>query len=629
MPHDSAPHGIARRDGYTLAYDICGHDDGLPVPLTQLEQSSPGAYRLLEICSVLAPDIALDLLDNTAMVDLVRQADPTLPRRPGAAKLIQQLNKLALLKLDNGARHIQVHRILQNVVRKRMALERVEATQRDVLQVFVAVRPDDDVDNGATWERYRMLWPHLEVRPEGERVPGQPPSLFEAALAADDPEVLELMVDRIRYIWVRGTNDQSGELAEVVERAWRARLATAGDPAERERILVPLLRAQFNHANALRDQGRFEVAYDLDTETLREQQRILGGTQADTLMTAGGLGADLRALGHYGQALDRDRATHATWAQEFGDDYPRTLAALHNLASSLRLAGYFAEARDHDELAVRRREVVLGRGKYFTLYSQGSLARDLRELGEYERSIALLRDVVKGFTALRGPLAAITLSAQINLAVSIRSAGRADEAQPLLDDAHGTLRRQFGAEHWETLACRLSRATNLLSLQRYDEARAETTAVRDAYAGRLGPTHPHTLVCENNLSAIERARGDLDAATAAAETACAGLATALREDHPFLLAARVNRTIYRYESGDEASAAAEAEALAEHTRRVLGDKHPDTRRAQANASLMRRGGGADPEVVADLAAALGTNHPAVTAVREGRPLHRVLDPHPF
>ncbi|WP_033357417.1 FxSxx-COOH system tetratricopeptide repeat protein [Dactylosporangium aurantiacum] len=594
------------------------------VSLNQLEESSPAAYRLLEICSVLAPDIALDLLNNNAMLDLLRRVDATLLRRPSAAKLIQQLNRLALLKLDNGARRIQVHRILQNVVRGRMSPERVEETQRDVLRVFVAVRPEDDVDNATTWDRYRMLWPHLAESRTG--------SLFEIALASDEPAVLELMVDRIRYVWIRGSVDQSHALAKRIEAAWRTRLQATTDPAARERLLVPLLRAQFNHANALRELGRVQEALALDTETLRQQTDLLGEAGADTLMTAGGLGADLRALGHYGQAMERDRTTFATWSQEYGEEYPRTLAAQHNLASSLRLAGHFDLAREQDELVIQRRERVLGRRTFFTLFSQGSLARDLRELGDYDRSIALLNEVVAGYTDIRGTESVWTLGARVNLAVSIRSAGRAGDAQPILDECYEALDRQFGAEHPETLACRLSRATNLLSVGRIDTARAETEAVRTEYTRLLGSTHPHTLVCDNNLSAIERARGDLDAALAAAEAACAGLTDALHDRHPFLLAARMNRAIILHEQDRAEEAVAIAGPVAALTAEVLGARHPDALRARANATLMEPADGtraADPQVVADLAAALGEAHPAVKALQEGRFLHRVLDPHPI
>ncbi|WP_344505146.1 FxSxx-COOH system tetratricopeptide repeat protein [Dactylosporangium maewongense] len=594
--------------------------------LNRLQAESPGAYRLLEVCSLLAPAIALDLLNNNSMLDLLRRTDATLPRRPSAAKLIQQLNRLALLKLDSSARRVQVHRILQNVVRARMPREEIESTQRDILQVFAKVRPEDDVDNASTWDRYRMLWPHLEVE-AGPESPVR--SLFDMALVSDDPAVLELIVDRIRYVWVRGSFMQSHDLAVRIEQAWRERLATLTDAAERERLLVPLLRAQFNHANALRDLGRVLEARDLDTETLRQQTELLGDTAFDTLMTAGGLGADLRALGYYGQALERDRTTYAAWSQEYGEYYPRTLAAQHNLASSLRLAGHFALACEQDEQVVQLGEVVLGRRTFFHLFSQGSLARDLRELGDYDRSIGLLLEVVAGFGELRGDEAVWTLSARVNLAVSIRSAGRAHEAQPILDDCYRTLDRQFGADNPDTLACRLSRATNLLSLQKTAEARWETDAVRAAYASLLGPQHPHTLVCENNLSAIERALGNLDAALVAAEAACEGLTAALHDRHPFLLAAQMNLAVILYENGRVEEAVALALRVADLTADALGVRHPDALRARANASLTDSPTGVDPQVLADLDAALGDRHPVVKAVQEGRLLHRLLDPHPF
>jgi hypothetical protein len=601
------------------------------VSLNQLEENSKGAYRLMEISSVLAPDIALDVINHDAMIDLLRETDPSLQRRPSAAKLIQQLNRLALLKLDNAARRIQVHRILQQVVRARMSADRLEATQHGVLSMLAAARPGDDVDNAATWGRYRMLWPHLETESApGDAGVGAPRPLFDIALMSDDPAVLELVVDRIRYVWVRGTVEQSRELAERAETAWRNRLSVTTDPVEHEKIRIPLLRAQFNHANALRELGRFQEAFDLDTDTLAQQRELLGETHADALMTAGGLSADLRALGRYGQALDRDRETYAIWSQEYGDDYPRTLAALNNLATSLRLAGYFVEARNNDEQAVQRRHTVLGERGFYTLFSQGSLARDLRELGDYDRSITLLRDVVSGFTEDRGPDAVVTLSTRVNLAVSYRSAGLAEDAQQILDDCYVQL-QQYGERHPELLACRLSRATNLLSVQRYEEAKAETIAVRDAYSRQLGRRHPHTLVCENNLSAIERALGNGAAALAAAESACTGLAHALHEEHPFLLAAQMNRAIYLFEAGDTFEASALAEDLAGMTRQVLGAKHPDALRASANAQLMQSGEArtADPQVLADLTAALSGAHPAVRALQDGRLLHRVLDPHTY
>ncbi|GAA2362868.1 FxSxx-COOH system tetratricopeptide repeat protein [Dactylosporangium salmoneum] len=596
--------------------------------LDELQQNDPVAYRLMEVLSVLAPDISLDLIHHNAMVDLLRASDPSR-RRPSATRTVQKLSRLALLKLDHATGRIQVHRMLQAAMRQRMGAEHREAAQRAVLAVLTAAKPEKDVDDRDAWDGYRALWPHLEIGYEQAEVAAGTRSLFLMAVASDQPAVLELLVDRIRYVWVRGPADQCDRLATRIENAWRQRLATVKDPVLRDTLRVSLLRAQFNHANALRQLGRFQEAFDLDTATHAEQSELLGETHLDTLMTAGGLGGDLRALGRYDEALKRDRATHATLSMEYGDTYRRTLAALNNLATSLRLAGYYAEARAQDEFALQRREAILGRRAYYTLWSQAQLGRDLRELGDYERSIAMLTDAFNGYSEDPGPDAAPTLSTHAHLAVSLRSQGKAELAQTKLDDCYTAL-LQYGADYPDTLACQLSRATNLLSVGRLTEAKNETIRVLDAYRRNLTAAHPHTLVCENNLSAIERALGNVPAALAMAERAVEGLALALRPDHPVLLAAQANQAVYLFEAERADEARPLADEVAATLLGVLGDKHPDALRALANARLMRsERGTADPEVLADLTVALGPEHPAVRALQEGRLLHRVLDPGPF
>ena len=99
------------------------------------------------------------------------------------------------------------------------------------------------------------------------------------------------------------------------------------------------MNLQFQIANVLRFQGRFIEARDLDTYVLERQRAVLGNDHLLTLITANGLGADLKALGEYREALDIDRQTYDSLKDEFGEDYGRTLMAAHNLAVSLRLVG--------------------------------------------------------------------------------------------------------------------------------------------------------------------------------------------------------------------------------------------------------------------------------------------------
>lgn len=594
--------------------------------LSRLHSESPAAYRLLELCSVLAPEIGLDFLNSKGIGQLLRQHDSAVRGRSSAAQLIQRINRLALLKLDTRAQQIQVHRLLQGVVRGRMTPEQLRTTQQQVVSALAVARPEADVDEADSWDRYRMLWPHLEVSD----------AAMQTALDSDDPAVLELLVDRVRYIWLRGGLDQGRELGHRIDEAWTARIESAADPAERDLLRPPLLRLRFNLGNILREQGHFAQAYSLDETTLAEQGQLLGETHTDTLMTSGGLAADLRAMGRYGQALTRDRATHAAWFQEFGEDYPRTLAALNNLASSLRLTGRYREAKELDERALERRRIVLGRANFWSLHSAACLARDDREAGDYERSISLLRDVLAGYQNMRGPNALATLNTQTNLAVSLRSIGKADEAAGLLDTVYPVLRQNFGKNSPDTLACRLSRATNLLAIGESVTAHEELKAVKKAYQDLLGPQHPHTLICENNLSVVSRALGDRPRALAAAKSAASGLAEALHPEHSFLLAAQMNLAVCRAETGDLGGAIDLTERLHELIRKVLGKDHPDTLRCAANLALLRvLPSGQDAtanESAIDLTgmiAVLGAGHPDVQTLRNRRLLDRVLDPHPF
>ncbi|MEO3923111.1 FxSxx-COOH system tetratricopeptide repeat protein [Micromonosporaceae bacterium B7E4] len=593
--------------------------------LDRLKQDSPGAYRLLEICSVLSVKVSIELLNSKGIGELLRQADPSVPTRSGAAKLIQRTNRLALLRLDTRAQQIELHRLLRDAVQRRMTGEEQQAIRQQVISALAAARPDSDVDVAENWDRFQLLWPHLEESEEA----------MQAALDSDDPAVLDLLVERVRYIWLRGVLHQARELAERILAAWTTRIEESTDPAVPEMLRPPLLRLRFNFGNILRSQGHFKDAHAYDERTLAEQRELLGETHADALMTAGGLAGDLRGLGRYGEALALDQQTHRMWSRDFGEDFPRTLTALNNLAASMRLAGDIREAQRLDDQVFERRRVMLGRNNHWTLGSAVNLARDLRETGDYQRSLSQSQEALAGYRSLSGPNALATLTAQVNLAVALRTVGQAVEAGRLLDAAYDMLRMTFGDDSPDTLAARLSRATNRLALHQVAEAEEELRAVQAAYQELLDTRHPHMLICENNLSVAARARGDREAARRSAQAAVSGLAEMLHPQHPFLLAAQTNLAVGKAETGDLPGALELVENLHKVMRTALLPEHPDTLRGAANLALIRNlrepdsGSEEFEAVLAELTERLGSSHPDVRTLGRRMLLDRVLDPHPF
>lgn len=224
----------------------------------------PAAYRLLELCAIMSSDgVALDLLYSSEMAAALTRLGPEPVEDGDVARLVQHVNRFALIKLDPADRQLQIHRLLQDAIQRRTSEQEAERIRREVHRLLAEWTPEGDPDEQRTWARYRMLWPHLDL---------------EKVRTADSEleNVRNLQIDRVRYQWIRG--DQPGALltAERAEAAWSA--AIAANPSEREvRVLRrQLLHLRFNKANALRSSGLIEDAYGLDRAVLEEQRQLLG-----------------------------------------------------------------------------------------------------------------------------------------------------------------------------------------------------------------------------------------------------------------------------------------------------------------------------------------------------------------
>ncbi|WP_027344720.1 FxSxx-COOH system tetratricopeptide repeat protein [Hamadaea tsunoensis] len=604
-------------ESYVAELTRVGQDDPAvqatwDLSLERLRGRSPAAFRLLQLCSVLAPEVSLDLVYGDEMAAALRRVEGGFASRIGRGKLVQENNRLALLKVDAQSNRVLVHRLLQQVVRGRMSAAELGQTRHEAHLVLAASRPGGSVDDPETWPRLQLLWPHVAAT---------------EAMTCPDPGVRDLLVDQVRYLYLRGDLDGGARLAAQVIAEW------ARKPAD-EVLTRQLLQIRFNLANILRRLGRYAEAYTLDEEVLADQGRLFGAADPDALMTAGGLAADLRALGRYADSLARDEATYAAWREDFGDDHPRTLVALNNLASAYRLMGDFREARVRDQAVYSRYRVVLGDKHPNTLLTASNLARDLRDAGEYADSIVLLESVIRLLQENAAETVRDTLNAHANKAVSLRAAGRTAEAARLLDDAYEELDKMFGPTAPDTLACRMSRAAAVLALGEPQRAAAEFRAVRRAYEETLGADHPHTLICLSNLAAAERSAGHLETAAEYAYPAVAGLERVLGPDHPSTLAAGMNQAIVTAESGDPDAARILLEPAAVRLTARLGADHPDAIRCEANLAMVRDrlrfpdAGTRLDRALQRLADRLGPEHPTVEAFRAGAHLHRVVEPHP-
>ncbi len=596
--------------------------DDYPTPLAvtwrlaidRLQAESPAAARLLQLCAFFAPEpIPMTLLQNDQMIKSLVQFNPQLrePRMIGA--LNRAIARYSLAKVDRGTNSVQVHRLIQGYVRAAMESEAevIKATH-EVHRVLTGAKPTQgEVDDPENWKKYDQIWPHLG------------PS---RAVACEEDDTRQLLIDRVRYLWRRGQFDEALDFGSQLAGNWASRY----DPND---MHVLYLRCQI--ANVLRSQGRYSEALEEDTDIHARQLAVLGDDHLHTLFTAGGVAADLRALGEFQQALERDKERYERFKDRFGEDYRATLSAANNLAVDLRLIGDCATARDLDAETWSRRKEVLGDHPY-TFHSAAMLARDLREAGDYVGSLELLREAYDNYVRNVGEDDLGTLLTAQSLAVSLRKVGYLQEAHERTLDVAERYEKRKAGEHPEALACQLNLAASQAALGNSADAYATANAVHRIYDRSLGSRHPFTLAVTTNMAGYLRVVGESQEALLLAESTLRLLRLNLGDEHPYPLSCALTMANCLYDLRQFSDAEDLQRETITRLRKTLGDTHPDTLIAEANLAITMRAIGHGDEadqLLKQITAAmarppLGESHPVIAALREWVPADGELEPQP-
>jgi hypothetical protein len=570
----------------------------------RLRDESPAAARLLQLCAFFAPEpISMALLQNEQMIKSLVPFNPQLrePRMVGA--LNRAIARYSLAKVDRATNSIQVHRLIQAVIRASMETEdEVTAATHEVHRVLAAARPKEgEIDDPRNWLQYERIWPHLG------------PS---RAAECESDETRQLLIDRLRYVWRRGELDVALEFGSLLTSTW-GRLF---DPDDMQTLYL-----RFQIANVLRSQGRYAAALAEDTEVYARQRKVLGEVHLHTLFTAGGIAGDLRGLGEFQRALEMDQERYDRFKENYGEDDRATLAAANNLAIDLRLIGAFRQAQIIDADTMNRRQEVLGRDHPYSFHSAAMLARDLREAGDYAASIDLLRDAYKNYVSNLGEDDLGTLLTAQSLAVSLRKVGELDEAHRLTWDTAQRYKARRASDQPEALACQLNLACDQAALGDKAAAYATAGAVHQVYAQSLGEKHPFTLAAASNLAGYLRGTGSVDEALLLAESTLRALRAKLGEDHPYPLSCALTMANCLYDLGQPVAAEDLQRDTIARLRETLGDSHPDTLAGQGNLAITLRALGRTDEadkLLGQVIASLvrlphGENHPLVVGLRNG------------
>jgi tetratricopeptide (TPR) repeat protein len=573
----------------------------------RLRSESVAASQLLELLAFMAP-----LPVPVSLLHLGRDAQVTPPlgrvlyRTDELSKQALHLGRYGLAQVSSDGQQVQLHRLVQRVVRDGLSDADARIRRLDVHRLLAAADPGKP-DDSRTWSQHGEIGPHL---------------ISSDALHSTETAAREAVLHQIRYLERIGDFEASARLGRSAVEAWRAESADGGLGAEHELTV----RATRHLANALRSLGAYAESRNMIIELLDllRTSRAYGPDHPDTLATAGVLAFYLRFAGDYRRALDEDRRRVEVLQRLHGADDTRTTDALGNLTVNLRLLGDPASALRHDEELVRTLTRIAGRENERTRVAVRNQVWDLLALGRFSEAVDEQRRNMPRFNANE-----ITV-AQRAIAVGLRKLGRLDEALAEATDNYRTCQRRYGPDHHLTLASIMTYANTLRAVGDAVGARRLATEALDRYRRLFGEQNPLTLAASTNLTVVLRSLGQWREAHNIDELTHEQTVRVLGADHPHALVTAIglSNDLAHHHIGKDAVTL--GTATLDGLRRVRGDDHPETWICAVNLALDTGAPGhpGHREAVERLAALVGADHPEARAAAAGVRLECDIEPPP-
>lgn len=569
---------------------------------TELHRQSPGAARLLELLAFFGSDpIAIPVLRDGRAADLPEDLARVLGDDLLLRRAIREIGRYALAKIDPGGNRIEIHRLVQSVLRERLTPEQAAVTQDAVHRILGAANPGYP-DEPRTYERHGELLAH--ITPSGV-IAGSSRAGHLAAL------------DQIRYRFNKGFYSSSAALGQNAVDTWRE---TRGRDDELTLI------AQRHLATSLRELGEYAEAASLNEDTLARFQQVFGEDHEHTLATMLSMNRDLRLQARFEEARGFDEDSLRRHVARYGEEDPETVKARNNLAVDLRMLGKGGEALILDQETYSTAVTVFGPDHNSALGILSNLGRDLTDSGRYEEAIRLLTDAAARGADKLGAWHRITVRAQRNLVIVLRRSGEVERARTLAEELHSRVRAQLPAGHEALLSTIVTFGNALLAAGETARAREHLAEAVQAYQGSaFGAEHPFTQIAAVDLGVALRSAGDYRRAREFDEYAMESLAASVGAGHPCTLVAQINLAHDLALVHEHERALALSEDAYARSRESRGDDRPETLICGLNHAFDLRANGQDEasEVLLarmseNLRAHYGENHPAVRAAAEGR-----------
>ena len=439
-------------------------------------QPAPAAVAIMNLCAFLAPDnIPLDLFAGGAK-HIPYKAATLLTNPVDLGEAIAALRRYSLVDVSDHT--LSVHRLVQQIVRDRLAVEKQTRVARP--ESAKGVVPGDELstpfaDSGRA------------TQPGDPNTRPQSPTRSYAAAA------------------VKMVNDAFPGVVQTNTAAWpvcnalMTHAQSAARHAEELGIEPDATGRLLNQIGIyLQIRAEFVEARHVLERTVRIAEKAFGPEHPKVATAVNNLGNVLLELGDMPGARQAIERALKIDVKAFGPEHPNVAIRANNIGNVLRAIGDLPGARQAFERALKIDEKAFGP-------EHPNMARDVNNLG------SVLRDLWD----LSG-------------------------ARQAFERALKIAEKEFGPEHPHVAVFVNNLGDVLKGLGDLPEARKAFERALKIDENAFGPEHPNVAISANNLGSVRQDLGDLLEARKAFERALGILRKFLGDEHPRTQAARRN-----------------------------------------------------------------------------------------
>jgi tetratricopeptide (TPR) repeat protein len=369
----------------------------------KMAAASEAAAELLRLCAFLGPQaIPEDIILAGApeLGELLARAasNPVL-----WVETVQQAGHYSLLRRDQDARTLSLHRLVQAVIRDQMEPKTrriwAERAVRAVSRVFPAPRFEN-------WHACERLLPHAMACATWIKLENM--KLAEAA---------QLLNETGSYLRER---TQYAEALPLLQDALTIRTQVFGSTH-------PYTAESLNHlAGLCHNQRRYEEAERHYQQALAIREQMLSIDHPRTAETLNGLALLHHDRGHFPEAERLYERALTIYEQALGADHPDAATVLHGLAQIYRFLNRDNDAEPLYRRALRIFEQAFGRDHPHTAQVLNDFARLYQDQGNYAEAEALNIRALATLERVLGPHHPHTITTRNNYLALMRLMDRDD-----------------------------------------------------------------------------------------------------------------------------------------------------------------------------------------------------------